>query len=213
MLSKQKFDFFPSIYQILLFSWNFFSTVTFINISFFLIIWSSAFIYLTFYYIYIPIFTHQRIINFQFDSDCLEDCNHPYAEVALSDYKTPFMFAKGQSYKFLVELDLPESNVNWDQGMFMLRLQLNDERGTIIMNTATSSILRYKSPLLRIVNLLFYWPFLIFNFKQEAQNLVITLHNNYIDGITQGAGPAVSARLIIEGKFCDALCSSNLTSN
>jgi len=123
------------------------------------------------------------------------------------------MFAKGQSYKFLVELDLPESNVNWDQGMFMLRLQLNDERGTIVMNTATSSILRYKSPLLRIVNLLFYWPFLIFNFKQEAQNLVITLHNNYIDGITQGAGPAVSARLIIEGKFCDALCSSNLTSN
>lgn len=171
-----------------------------------LIIWSSAFIYLTFYYIYIPISTYQHLINFQFDSDCLKDCNHPYAEVALNDYKTPFLFAKGQSYKFLVELDLPESNVNWDQGMFMLRLQLIDEKGNLISDTATSSILQYKSPLLRIITLIFYWPFLIFNFKQEAQHLSIPLHKNYIDNIIQGKGPAILAKLIVEGKIFLKAC-------
>lgn len=158
------------------------------------------FIYLTFYFLYIPKISHTRNINFQFDSRCQDECLNPYAEVALHDYKTPSIFARGQSYQFTVDMDVPESDVNWSQGMFMVRLKLMDEKEQVLLNTASPSILYYKSPILRIINIICYWPWLVTGFTGESQRLTVPLMNEYSDSPQPGHGSASKAMIYLEAR-------------
>lgn len=185
--------------SLILFAWNTFNRFTFLFVLFVLICWTSAFIYTSFYFLYVPTLEHQRNVNFQFDRKCEVNCLNPSALVPLFDYKTPSIFARGQSYDFLIELDLPESEVNWNQGMFMVRMRLIDEKDQLVVNYATPSILKYKSPLLRIANLIFYWPLYIIGLQEEAQHIVLPLKTDFIDGISSNHGLASVANISIEG--------------
>ncbi|XP_074593541.1 lipid droplet biogenesis associated protein seipin [Brevipalpus obovatus] len=186
--------------SLILFAWNTFNRFTFISVLFILICWTSAFTYTTLYFLYVPTLIHHRMVNFQFDLRCQDNCLNPSAEVPLYDYKTPSIFARGQSYDFHIELDLPESDVNWDQGMFMVRMRLLDERKNEVINYATPSILQYKSPILRIANLVCYWPLYLSGFTKEAQHLAVPLATNFIDGFSPRHGLASMANISIEAK-------------
>lgn len=96
--------------------WFVMTHITFFSILSFAIFWCSTLIYITFYYNFIPTLSYKKSINFDFDSKCNQSCLNPSADLNLRDADTPKLFSRGQSYKFFVNLNLPESDINWNQG-------------------------------------------------------------------------------------------------
>lgn len=148
----------------------------------FLILSTSMFIYITLYNIYVPVVQYTRPVHLQFDSTCQTNCSHPHAVVNFNDVRSSFYLARGQSYKFVIALEMPESDINWNQGMFMIRLRLIESQGKTLYDISRPAILKYKTLLTRIINSLIYWPFLITSYRNEMQVLHVQLIDSYIEG-------------------------------
>lgn len=148
----------------------------------FLILSTSMFIYITLYNIYVPVVQYTRPVHLQFDSTCQKNCSHPHAVVNFNDVRSSFYLARGQSYKFVLALEMPESDINWSQGMFMIRLRLIESQGKTLYDISRPAILKYKTLLTRFINSLVYWPFLITSFRNEMQVLHVQLIDSYIEG-------------------------------
>ena len=127
-------------------------------------------------------------------------CNNPYAELQLSSLRSPMYFARGQLYKFRLDMVLPESEINWNQGMFMVRLKLIDNQKKQIVNIAKPVILKYKSPLLRIIYTVFYWPLLVVGLMTETQSTSIMLIEDFSEGSYPNVGPLTEAIIQIEAR-------------
>lgn len=147
-----------------------------------LIISTSIFIYITIYNTYIPTVRHTRPVHLQFDSTCKENCSNPYAIVHFNDVRSSFYLARGQSYRFVIALEMPESDINWNQGMFMIRLRLIESQGKTLYDISRPAILKYKTLLTRIICAIVYWPFLVTSFKNEMQTMHVQVIDNYIEG-------------------------------
>lgn len=147
-----------------------------------LIVSTSVFIYITVYNTYVPVVQQSRPVHLQFDSECQENCSHPYAIVNFNDVRSSFYLARGQSYRFVLALEMPESDINWSQGMFMIRLRLIESQGKTLYDVSRPAILKYKTFLTRLINAVVYWPFLVANYKNEMQTMNVQLIDNYIEG-------------------------------
>lgn len=147
-----------------------------------LIVSTSVFIYITIYNTYVPVVRHTRPVHLQFDSTCQDNCSNPYAIVHFNDVRSSFYMARGQSYRFVIALEMPESDINWKQGMFMIRLRLIESQGKTLYDISRPAILKYKTFLTRIINAVVYWPFLVTSFKNEMQTMHVQLIDNYIEG-------------------------------
>ena len=179
--------------------WLIMTHMTFFSILAFAIFWCSTLIYITFYYNFIPTLSYKKSVNFDFDSRCNQSCLNPSAYIDLRDLSTPRLFSRGQSYKFFVKLNLPESDINWSQGVFMVRLYLLNAKGQVLSSGFKSAILKFKSLPIRFINVLAFWPFYLLNFMEESQSLSIELIPNYIDNLNY-VGEAFAARVVIEGE-------------
>lgn len=179
--------------------WFIMTHMTFFSVLAFATFWCSTLIYITFYYNFIPTLSYKKSINFEFDSKCNQSCLNPSADIDLRDLTTPKLFSRGQSYKFYVNLNLPESEINWNQGVFMVRLYLLSSKGKVLSSGFKSAILKYKSLPIRLINVIAFWPFYSLNFMDESQSLSVEVIPDYIDNLNY-AGEAYRAKLIIEGK-------------
>lgn len=147
-----------------------------------LILSTSVFIYITIYSTYVPTVQHSRPVYLQFDTTCQKNCSNPFAIVSFNDIRSTFYLSRGQSYKFVLLLEMPESDINWKQGMFMIRLRLIESQGKTLYDVSRPAILKYKTFLTRIINSLIYWPFLITSYRNEMQTMNVQLIDNYIEG-------------------------------
>lgn len=147
-----------------------------------LILSTSVFIYITIYNNYVPVVQHTRPVHLQFDSACQQNCSNPFAVVNFNDVRSSFYLSRGQSYKFVIQLEMPESEVNWQQGMFMIRLRLIESQGKTLFDISRPAILKYKTSLTRIINSLVWSPFFVINYKSEMQTMNVQLIDNYIEG-------------------------------
>lgn len=180
--------------------WNSIHSATFASVFVILLVWASIFIYITFYFLYIPSLDLSRAIHFQFDSDCGHPatdhkCSIPHADIQLGQYKTPTLFAKGQPYRIRVDLNLPESGVNKDQGMFMIKLYLRDMNGKNIVTSSRPSMLTYKSLPVKLIHTFFSWPLYLSGWRRESEEMQVPLIEDYVDGTRPAHGPASSARV------------------
>lgn len=177
-------------------------TITLFNywLSSVMVFWVSAFIYSMFYYVYIPLILTTKEIYLEYDSTCDTNCAIPFARIPLSQYLSNGEFTRGQMYRFEIDLHFPESDINWSQGMFMIRIKLFDNNQNIVRNDAKPLILRYKSPLMRIIYSLFYWPLLVIGFMDESQTFSLTLIDNFIEGSHKSYGPVTHALIEIEAR-------------
>lgn len=139
----------------------------------FLILSSSMFIYITLYTAYIPVVKVSRQAHIQFDSKCRDNCSNPYA---LVDFGRDL--ARGHPYRFVVTLEMPESDTNWNQGMFMIQLKLQSH-GETIQQSTRPAILKYKTKLTRLLAALAYSPLIIFNYRYEAQKIEVQLIDSH----------------------------------
>lgn len=147
-----------------------------------LIFSTSVFIYITIYSTYVPVVQHIRPVHLQFDSTCKKDCKLPFAVVDFNDVRSSFSLARGQSYRFVIALQVPESDINWNQGMFMIRLRLIESQGKTLYDISRPAILRYKTFLTRIIYALTHWPLLVTSYRNEMQTMNVQLIDNYIEG-------------------------------
>lgn len=156
--------------------------VSLVSLYSLLIVSTSIFIYITLYSNYVPVVIHSRPVHLQFDSTCQENCSNPYAIVYFNDVRSSFYLARGQSYKFLLQLEMPESDVNWRQGMFMIRLRLIESQGKTLYDISRPATLKYKTFLTRVINSLVWSPFYVTNYKYEMQTMQVQLIDNYVEG-------------------------------
>lgn len=176
--------------------WNFVHSATFATVFIILLLWASIFIYITFYFLYIPSLDLSKTIHFDFDSDCSSDkCGNPKAIIPLTEYRNPTLFAKGQQYRIRVDLTMPDSEVNSKQGMFMVKLRMFDANSKEITTTKRPSMLKYKSLVVRLIHIFFNWPFYVVGFSREDEKLQVPMIEEYVDGTRSKTGPANTAEI------------------
>lgn len=146
-----------------------------------LILSSSVFSYITIYSTYVPIVQQTKPVYFQFDSKCEFNCQNPVANVNFNDVRSKLYLARGQSYKFIIELAMPESKTNREQGMFMINLKL-ESHGKILSDISRPAILKHRTFVTRVLKALVLSPLLLVNYKNEMQTLKVQLIDNYIEG-------------------------------
>ncbi|XP_030763023.1 seipin isoform X2 [Sitophilus oryzae] len=150
-----------------------------------LLVWLSIFMYLAFYYVYVPTLRHERPVHLKF-KPCgttydhqLEKgmCSFPSAYVQLTSRQQLLMM--GQPYRISLDLEMPESPVNKELGMFMVCVDFKSSEGKTIANSCRSTMLHYRSLLLDSLYKLFYIPFFIFGSTEEKQNIHVELFSDY----------------------------------
>ncbi|CAG9854577.1 unnamed protein product [Phyllotreta striolata] len=150
-----------------------------------LLVWLSIFMYIAFYYVYVPTISHERPVYLKFKpcgtlQDCKNEkglCSFPSAHVKLTKKQQLLML--GQSYKIHLDLDMPESPTNRQLGMFMVCVEFMGKDGTLINSSCRSAMLHYKGILLDTMYKLFFSPFFVFGSAEEKQNVKVELFADY----------------------------------
>ncbi|KAI5633452.1 putative adipose-regulatory protein (Seipin) domain-containing protein [Phthorimaea operculella] len=91
-----------------------------------------------------PNVTHVRPVHLQFKS-CEENmgiCSFPSAHVQLT--KRSHMLMAAQPYRIKLILEMPESQINKDLGMFMVCAQMRAKGGVLVSSSCRSAMLRYR---------------------------------------------------------------------
>jgi len=138
----------------------------------------SVFLYGTFYYAYMPVEMHHLPVHLQFEPcpDSTLRCSFPSAQLSL---KRNQKLLQGQTYSISLKLDIPDSPVNEDHGMFMSCLKISSTSGEQIGEACKSSISEYRSSLLRTMETISYSPALLTGFSAQKQELHINYFSNF----------------------------------
>eukprot|EP00117_Sycon_ciliatum_P016432 scpid81180/ scgid15865/ Seipin; Bernardinelli-Seip congenital lipodystrophy type 2 protein homolog len=178
-----------------------------------LYVWFSVISYLFLYQSIVPPVQHVAPVHFEFDTHCdASVCSFPTATIQLKKDGVNVL-AKNQLYDVKVNLEVPESDVNRGIGMFMVNLSFYDDEKALRWSSARTAILRYRSPLLSTLRLLFYIFPMLFGFLEESQWLLIVFADNFTD-TSPGSGfkyaevvvgtkqlQVYSASLVLDARF------------
>ncbi|KAB1272600.1 UBX domain-containing protein 1 [Camelus dromedarius] len=128
-----------------------------------LLLWVSVFLYGSFYYSYMPTVSHLSPVHFYYrDGGYLGQ-----------------VLMYGQPYRITLELELPESRVNQDLGMFLVTISCYTRGGRIISTSSRSVMLHYRSDLLQMLDTLVFSSLLLFGFAEQKQVLEVELYPEY----------------------------------
>lgn len=162
------------------------------------ILWISIFMYVVFYYTYMPNVTHVRPVHLQFKS-CDEQvgiCSFPSAHVQLTRKSSMLMAA--QPYRVKLILEMPESQINKDLGMFMVCAQMRAKGGKLVSSSCRSTMLRYRSRLHELMRTMLLAPLLISSVDEEKQKLQVELFSDFED---DQALPVTDAYVELQSRF------------
>ncbi|XP_044061077.1 seipin-like isoform X2 [Siniperca chuatsi] len=157
----------------------------FIVFSFvFLLLWISAFLYGSFYYSYIPKAAFSTPVHYYYRADCESPasflCSYPVANISLMRNKK-HVLTFGQAYRMTLQLEMPDSPVNQELGMFMVKTACFSRDGGHVASSARSSMLRYRSDLLRHLGTLLFLPAFLSGVTEQKQVLEVELFSDYTD--------------------------------
>uniref|UniRef100_A0A336MJT5 Seipin n=1 Tax=Culicoides sonorensis TaxID=179676 RepID=A0A336MJT5_CULSO len=164
-----------------------------------IVLWTAGFMYVAFYYAYMPSIAHTRPVHMEYkgcdsDSVILKDkhgytvdkskdipgiCTYPSAHVSLTRKQQLLMV--GQPYRVLVTLEMPESPKNYDAGMFMVCAEMRDHTGKLRGHSCRSAMLHYKSTLHTWISTWVNIPLYLLNFREEKQQVTVELFSSYQD--------------------------------
>lgn len=148
-----------------------------------LLLWVSVFLYGSFYYSYMPTVSHLSPVHFHYRTDCDSSasllCSFPVANVSLAKGGRDRVLMYGQPYRVTLELELPESPVNQDLGMFLVTISCYTRGGRIISTSSRSVMLHYRSDLLQMMDTLVFSSLLLFGFAEQKQLLEVELYPDY----------------------------------
>ncbi|KAF9802719.1 hypothetical protein SFRURICE_007331 [Spodoptera frugiperda] len=168
------------------------------------ILWLSIFMYVGFYNIYMPNVTHVRPVHFQFKpcEDKAGICSYPYAYVQLT--KASNILMQKQPYRIKLVLEMPESEVNKDLGMFMVCVQMRAKGGYLVSSSCRSAMIRYRSLLHRIMRTFVFSPLYLGGVDEEKQQLKVELFSDFEDDPEK---PATDAYVELQSRFAQVYSS------
>ncbi|XP_072776397.1 seipin isoform X2 [Taeniopygia guttata] len=164
-----------------------------------LLLWAALFLYGSFYWAYLPAAALLRPLHLAFRSDCdspgPELCSFPSANVSLLGEHREKVLLYGQVYRISLELELPESPVNRELGMFMVTLTCYGHGGRTLATAARSAMLHYRSRLLRALHTVAFSGLFLSGFAEQSQTLELELMARYReDPYTPTVGALVEIR-------------------
>ncbi|XP_017573852.1 seipin isoform X2 [Pygocentrus nattereri] len=150
---------------------------------FVLLLWVSVFLYGSFYYSYMPTVSFSTPVNYQYRTDCEPAnsilCSFPMANVSLLKNGREQVMMYGQPYRVSVELEMPESPVNEQLGMFMVKMSCYTKGGKTVSTVARSAMLHYRSSLLQTLSTLLFSPLLMTGLSEQKQLIEVELFSDY----------------------------------
>ncbi|XP_055926124.1 seipin-like [Argiope bruennichi] len=148
-----------------------------------IVLWFSIFSYIFLYYLYIPAVAHVKPIHLKYDTSCLKGsiCSFPYDNLTLVEPGHYELLSGGQAYSIEIDLHMPESERNLNQGMFMIRLDMVSKQGDILQSSRRPAILHYRSPLFKTIYTLFFVPALLAGSLEEKQSFSVALFEKYVE--------------------------------
>ncbi|KAI3351669.1 hypothetical protein L3Q82_020503 [Scortum barcoo] len=180
---------------------------TFIVFSFvFLLLWIATFLYGSFYYSYMPKAAFSTPVHYHYSvTDCDSPasflCSYPVANISLMRNKKHNLFKMniqvltfGQTYRMSLQLEMPDSPVNQELGMFMIKTACFSRDGEQVASSARSSILRYRSDLLKYLQTLLFLPAYLSGAAEQKQVLDVELFSDFTD---DPYAPSVTAMIEI----------------
>uniref|UniRef100_A0A1B6KSS0 Seipin n=1 Tax=Graphocephala atropunctata TaxID=36148 RepID=A0A1B6KSS0_9HEMI len=164
------------------------------------IVWVSIFLYIVFYYVYMPSLSHTRQVHLQFTACEAEKgvCSFPSAHVQLTKKQQLLMI--GQRYKIFLNLEMPESPANIDLGMFMVCARMVDKKGVLVSNSCRSTMLHYRSLFLKFLHTCVHSPFFLLGSKEEKQTVMVELYSDFEEH--QGH-PVTDIYLEVQSRFIE----------
>ncbi|KAM8968838.1 seipin [Sarcophilus harrisii] len=148
-----------------------------------LLLWVSVFLYASFYYSYMPTVSHLSPVHVSYRTDCGSAgpvlCSFPVANVSLVKGGRDRVLMYGQPYRISLELEMPESPVNQELGMFMVTIACYTRGGRVISSSARSAMLHYRSTLLRLLDTLVFSGLFLSGFAEQKQLLEVELYADY----------------------------------
>jgi len=156
-----------------------------------LILSVSVFTYGSFYFAYMPSEVHEEDVNFQF-TPCVSStglCSFPNATLFLDPKKHRLMI--GQPYRIQVMIEVPDSTANQELGMFMSCLKVLDTNRQVTRTSCKSSILEFRSSLLRVMETILFSPFLVLGTATQRQWIIINYFDDFLDN------PSAPASLVV----------------
>lgn len=166
-----------------------------------LLLWVSIFLYGSFYYSYMPTVSFSTPVHFYYTSDCDASesalCSFPTANISFMKNDRDQVMAYGQPYRVSLELELPESPVNEQLGMFMVKMSSYTKGGKTVSSVRRSTMLHYRSSLLQCLNTLLFSPFLLTGIAEQKQLIEVELFSDYK---TNSYQPTVGAVIEIQSK-------------
>ncbi|XP_062454872.1 seipin isoform X2 [Rhea pennata] len=166
-----------------------------------LLLWVSVFLYGSFYYSYMPTVSFVSPVHYSFRTDCSspgpELCSFPTANISLVKGNRDKVMMYGQLYRISLELELPESPVNQELGMFMVAMTCYTKGGRAVASSARAAMLHYRSGLLRTLDTLAFAGLFLSGFAEQKQTVEVELYSDYRE---DSYAPTVGAVLEIQSK-------------
>uniref|UniRef100_A0A3Q1J2C7 Seipin n=1 Tax=Anabas testudineus TaxID=64144 RepID=A0A3Q1J2C7_ANATE len=166
-----------------------------------LLLWVSIFLYGSFYYSYMPTVSFSTPVHFYYTSDCDASdyalCSFPRANISFIRNERDQVMANGQPYRISLELEMPESPVNEQLGMFMVKMSLYTKDGKTVSSVGRSTMLHYRSSLLQTLSTLVFSPLLLTGMSEQKQLIEVELWSDYKTNAYQ---PTVGAVIEIQSK-------------
>ncbi|XP_062892204.1 seipin isoform X4 [Mobula hypostoma] len=168
-----------------------------------LLLWLSVFLYGSFYYSYIPSVSYTTPVHLVFRSDCDSRdalCSFPIANISLFRNGREKVMMYGQPYRISLWLQMPESPVNQNLGMFMVQMSCYTKTGTVISTVSRSAMLHYKSWLLQTLDTLLYAPLFVTGLLEQMQVVEVELYSDYKE---DSYTPTIGAVIEIQTKHIE----------
>lgn len=166
-----------------------------------LLLWVSIFLYGSFYYSYMPTVSFSTPVNYHYRSDCVSAnsvlCSFPMANISLLKNGKEQVLMYGQPYRFSLELEMPESPVNEQLGMFMITMSCYTKDGKTVSTVSRSAMLHYRSSLLQILSTLVFSPMLLTGLSEQKQLIEVELFSDYKSDSYQ---PTIGAVIEIQSR-------------
>lgn len=159
----------------------------------------AFFSYLAFYNIYVPTAEIRKPVplSFRVCHVGVGVCSFPSGNISFwndEGTKQEFLGA-GQAYSMVITLEVPESTRNRDLGMFVVAVKLFDRNGFVTLTSERSTMLRYRSVILRLIDFAGWLPLYFFGFKEHKQTISVLMFSHLVDDYYQ---PSIGASVEIQ---------------
>ncbi|KAI5105249.1 hypothetical protein C0J45_4921, partial [Silurus meridionalis] len=163
----------------------------------YLLIFAAIFLYISFYYIFMPTASFVTPVHFHYRMLSDSVCSLPVANFSLLSTNKKQVMTPGQSYQITLDLEMPESPTNMKLGMFLVKMSCYSHDGQTVDTLMQTTMLHYRSNLLQTLETVILLPLMLMGVIEQKQHVLVELHSAYIDSSYK---PSIGAVIEIQSQ-------------